>query len=33
MLDSILAKLMDQGKVKIYRDQIQKMVASYRKTK
>jgi peptidyl-prolyl cis-trans isomerase D len=31
LLDSILTKLVNEGKVRVYRDEIQKMVAAYRK--
>jgi peptidyl-prolyl cis-trans isomerase D len=30
MFDSILARLMDEGKVSVYRDQVQKLIATYR---
>jgi hypothetical protein len=31
LMDSILAKLTDEGKVKVHRDAIQKLVGSYRR--
>ena len=31
LMDSIRTKLISEGKVKIYNDEIQKMVAAYRK--